>query len=123
MSTVIHNIAIDCADPYRLAQFWSAVLDRPLVDAEPGDPELSLPLTDSQNLYFQAVPEPKNGKNRLHVCLCPDRPRDEEVERLLALGATLSEDHRRSDGSGWAVLLDIEGNEFCVLRSAAERHA
>jgi hypothetical protein len=36
---------------------------------------------------------------------------------LLGLGATLFEDHRRPDGSGWATLADPEGNEFCVLRT------
>jgi hypothetical protein len=51
----------------------------------------------------------------------PDR--DEEVERLLALGATLVADHRRPDGSGWAVLADPGRNELCVERSAAERAA
>jgi predicted enzyme related to lactoylglutathione lyase len=49
------------------------------------------------------------------------RPREAEVERLLALGASLAEDHRKPDGTGWAVLTDPEGNEFCVVRSAAER--
>lgn len=54
----------------------------------------------------------------------PGRPtRDEEVERLLASGATLVADHRRPDGTGWATLADLEGNEFCVERSAAERAA
>jgi predicted enzyme related to lactoylglutathione lyase len=62
-------------------------------------------------------------KNRLHLCLQPDIPRDEEVERLLGLGATLFDDRRNPDGTGWAVLTDPEGNEFCVLRSAAERAA
>jgi predicted enzyme related to lactoylglutathione lyase len=62
-------------------------------------------------------------KNRLHLCLQPDIPRDEEVERLLGLGATLADDRRNADGTGWAVLTDPEGNEFCVLRSAAERAA
>jgi len=52
-----------------------------------------------------------------------DRTREEEVTRLLGLGATLVADHRRSDGSGWAVLADPEGNELCVERSAAERAA
>jgi hypothetical protein len=32
-------------------------------------------------------------------------------------------DHRHADGSGWAVLADPEGNEFCVERSPAERDA
>jgi predicted enzyme related to lactoylglutathione lyase len=61
-------------------------------------------------------------KNRVHLELQPtDRTRDEEVERLVALGAKLVDDRRRPDGTGWAVLTDPEGNELCVERSAAER--
>jgi predicted enzyme related to lactoylglutathione lyase len=68
------------------------------------------------------VPEPKTVKNRVHLDLMPDdRTRDEEVERLLGIGATLVADHRRPDGAGWVVLADPEGNEFCIERSAAER--
>jgi Glyoxalase-like domain len=70
------------------------------------------------------VPEPKTVKNRVHLDLMPtDRTRDEEVERLLGIGATLVADHRRPDGTGWVVLADPEGNEFCIERSAAERAA
>ncbi len=66
-------------------------------------------------VIFIRVPEPKTVKNRLHIDVSPiDRGQDEEVERLLALGA------RRVDiGQGeqsWVVLADPEGNEFCVLR-------
>jgi hypothetical protein len=49
------------------------------------------------------------------MCLRPtDRSRDEEVERILGLGATMYDDRRDGD-RGWAVLADPEGNEFCVL--------
>ena len=37
------------------------------------------------------------------------------TERLLALGASQLADHRRPDGSGWIMLADPEGNEFCIL--------
>jgi hypothetical protein len=75
-------------------------------------------------LLFGPVPEGKSGKNRVHLDLQPtDRSRDEEVARLLELGATQVADHRRDDGTGWVVLADPEGNEFCVERSAAERAA
>jgi hypothetical protein len=50
-----------------------------------------------------------------------DQPGDDEVERLLGLGATLHEDHRTPEGSGWVTLTDPEGNEFCIERSDAER--
>ncbi len=61
-------------------------------------------------------------KNRLHLDVQPvDRTRDEEVERLIGLGAKLFEDHRLPDGRGWVTLVDPEGNEFCIERSSAER--
>jgi hypothetical protein len=67
-------------------------------------------------LVFALVPESKTVKNRVHIDVSPiDRDRDEEVQRLLGLGA------RHVDvGQGeqsWVVLADPEGNEFCVLRS------
>ncbi len=74
-------------------------------------------------LYFNQVPEAKTVKNRIHLCLRPTSSREEEVERLLALGATLVTDHRKPDGAGWAVLADPEGNEFCVLRSESDHAA
>lgn len=52
-----------------------------------------------------------------------DGTREQELERLLDLGAREVADRRRPDGSGWIVLADPEGNEFCILRSAAERAA
>ena len=69
------------------------------------------------------MPEAKTVKNRIHLCLRPETSRDQEVERLLGLGATLVADRRNPDGSGWAVLADPEGNEFCVLRSESDRAA
>ncbi|MFF7196824.1 VOC family protein [Streptomyces sp. NPDC088197] len=124
MVSVVQNVAIDCADAYSLALFWSGVTGRPLdPEDRPGDPEVQVLLADGPLLHFNQVPEPKTVKNRVHLCLRPDTTRDEEVDRLLALGATLLTDRRNPDGTGWAVLTDPEGNEFCVLRSQADREA
>ena len=41
---------------------------------------------------------------------------------MLGLGATQLADRRNPDGSGWVVFADPEGNEFCIVRSEAERH-
>ena len=122
MTSVIENTCIDSANPYQLAQFWSQVLDLP-VDPEcaPDDEEVGITLGDDRWLLFLRVPEPKTVKNRMHVCLQPQQPRDREVDRLLGIGATMYDDRRTPDGKGWAVLQDPEGNEFCVLRSAPER--
>jgi predicted enzyme related to lactoylglutathione lyase len=125
VSSRIENIVIDCADTYELSGFWSEVLGYPRhPDDQPGDPEAILVPPDGVGpvVFFQAVPEGKTVKNRLHLCVHPtDRGRDAEVERLTGLGATQVTDCRRPDGGGWVVLADPEGNEFCVLRPPAER--
>ncbi len=128
MTSVIHNINVDCADPYRLALFWAEVTgwtEHPDEGNAPDDPEALLISPDGDlHLLFIAGPDVKTGKNRMHLDLRPtDRTRDEEVTRLLDLGATLIDDRRISDGTGWAVLGDPEGNEFCIERSAIERSA
>ncbi|MFJ6619195.1 VOC family protein [Kitasatospora sp. NPDC091335] len=124
MVSVLQNVAIDCADAYGLARFWSGVTGRPLeADCRPGDRETQVLLAGGLVLYFNEVPEAKTVKNRVHLCLRPETSRDEEVERLFGLGATLVADHRKPDGAGWAILADPEGNEFCVLRSESDRAA
>ncbi|WP_340375064.1 VOC family protein [Streptomyces sp. SS7] len=122
MTSAIRHVTIDCSDAYAVGLFWSEVLGMPLQDEDkPGDEEA---LIKGAGLLFVTVPEAKTIKNRVHLDLEPqDRTRDEEVERLLALGATLVADRRRPDGTGWALLADPEGNEFCVERSRAERGA
>lgn len=122
MVSVVQNVAVDCGDAYALALFWSEVTGGSLgPEDEPGNPETLVVLPTGLVLYFNEVPEPKRGKNRLHLCLRPETSRDAEVERLVALGATFVADRREADGTGWAVLADPEGNEFCVLRSESER--
>jgi len=120
MTSLIRHVTIDCADAYALATFWSKALDQPLHEEDqPGDPEA---LIEAAGVLFVTVPETKTVKNRVHFDLQPqDRTRDEEVERLLALGATVVDDQRKPDGTGWVVMADPEGNEFCVERSQAER--
>jgi predicted enzyme related to lactoylglutathione lyase len=118
MTSGIFNVAFDCADPYQLAQFWSKVTGHPLgAEDIPGDPEVAIALPNGLNLYFQQVPEAKVGKNRVHVCMRPVGRQADELQRLLAIGATIVDDRRAlAEHGGWAVLADPEGNEFCLLR-------
>ncbi len=122
MLTTIAHVTADAADPFALATWWTGVLGgRVGAGDRPGDPEVSIVGVDLP-LLFVEVPDRKVVKNRMHLCLQPEeRSRNAEVDRILALGATLVDDLRHPDGTGWAVLADPEGNEFCVLRSSAER--
>ncbi len=123
MASRFTELVIDCHHPRELADFWCAVLDYEVIDAQDDDVEISgwQPTPQAVRAQVHAptllfTRESKAVKNRLHIDVSPiDRSRDEEVERLLALGA------RHVDiGQGeqsWVVLADPEGNEFCVLRS------
>jgi hypothetical protein len=123
MTSLIRHLTIDCHDAYELGTWWTQVVGGRLGDDDvPGDPEALLTTDGGLQLLFEQVPDDKQVKNRLHFDLQPqDRTRDEEVERLLTLGAKVYGDHRRPDGTGWVTMQDPEGNEFCVERSAAER--
>lgn len=122
MSISVRSVTFDCADPYRIARWWCEVFGVPPHPNDfPGDPvALCAPGEGQLRLLFERVPEAKSGKNRVHVDLQAGQQRDEEVERLLHLGASLVADHRQSDGIGWVVLADPDGNEFCVERGGAD---
>ena len=66
-------------------------------------------------MFFQKVPESKAVKNRLHLDVRPTGSMEAEVARLKESGAT-EQTLVKVEGSFWTVMLDPEGNEFCVLR-------
>jgi glyoxalase superfamily protein len=123
MTSKFTELAIDCADPGRLARFWCSVLGYDVLDEEVGIVTIGSPLVPEgkrrpgpvpPTLTFAQVPESKIVKNRVHLDVNPtDREQDEEVSRLLDLGAQRA-DVGQGDQS-WVVLADPEGNEFCVL--------
>jgi hypothetical protein len=135
MASRLTEISLDCHDPDRLADFWTAALDWVVLDREPALVEIGPAGRDdgalldavrtgpvAPTMFLAQVAEDKVVKNRLHLDLSPiDRSRDEEVDRLLALGATHA-DVGQSGEESWVVLADPEGNEFCVLRSLAPEH-
>ena len=128
MACHIATTTVDSRNAYTQSLFWSAVLGFAEDPDDPNKPEHEECLIRSpdgrQRILFIDVPEAKQVKNRIHFDLQPtDTSRDEELERLLELGATQVDDRRLADGRGWVVLSDPEGNEFCILRSAAERAA
>jgi Glyoxalase-like domain len=120
---VVQYVTFDCAQPYELATFWRDATGGELhPETEKEDDEILL-RGGGVDLLFIKVPEGKSVKNRLHLDLAGSAgsTRDEEVERLLGLGARVFEDRRNPDGTGWVTMLDPEGNEFCVCRAEYER--
>ncbi|WP_199430262.1 VOC family protein [Qaidamihabitans albus] len=112
MTLRLGMVTIDCADPRRLAGFWTSVLGGEIA----ADYDEYIVLTGGEqagvNIGLQRVPEPKAGKNRVHLDLGTDDPA-REIERLVALGARRVAEHD-VPGLSWTVLTDPEGNEFCV---------
>ena len=108
------GLVLDCADPERLAPFWAAALGYTTVGAA-GSYVMLLPEgRPGPQLLLQRVPEPKAGKNRMHVDVhVPDV--EAEARRLEALGATRADSAPvRELGHAWIRMADPEGNEFCV---------
>ena len=124
MTSKFTELAIDCADPGGLARFWCSVLDYEVQDEDDGLVTIGSPLmTKGTNqrgpvppaLTFAHVPEGKTVKNRLHLDVSPaDRGQDEEVRRLLGLGARHADVGQTGEES-WVTLADPEGNEFDIL--------
>jgi predicted enzyme related to lactoylglutathione lyase len=117
MAAHLTEISIDATRPERLARFWGEVLGWPVTDEDRGLSWISA--TGEYNAHpmivFAPVPEAKSVKNRVHLDVSPSGvDQADELERLLALGATRV-DVGQSDDVSWVVLADPEGNEFCLL--------
>jgi Glyoxalase-like domain len=135
------QIAVDCARPHELADWWAEALGwqvepqdeafiRRMVDEGHASEDqttrhkgalvwavgaaIRSPEPDRPRILFQAVPEPKTVKNRLHLDVRVGAEAQEaEVARLSGMGAR--ELWRGAQGpSAWVTMADPEGNEFCV---------
>ena len=128
----IDSVVFDCRDAAPLARFWAAALgwtvapydeeelerlaSKGIYDPEE-DPSVMVEPpshTDLPVLFFTEVPEEKVAKNRVHLDLAADGPIEEEVQRLEGLGAAVRNWAEEGD-SMWCVMLDPQGNEFCVV--------
>jgi hypothetical protein len=117
MTIAINSLTVDSRDPRAVAAFWAAALDWPIL-YDSDDEVLIAPFDERKPgvvpVLFLKNPDDKRVKNRWHFDLAP-QDQAAEVVRLEGLGA------RRADiGQGevdWIVMADVEGNEFCVLKS------
>ncbi|MFF2960146.1 VOC family protein [Streptomyces sp. NPDC057963] len=136
------QVTFDCAEPERVARFWSEVLGYVVPPPPEGfttwdDFNRSLPPEDQGSwsvckdpsgvgprMYFQRVPEGKAAKNRVHLdvrdgtgLVGEERLAVLEAEcaRLVALGAVRVQLLRADGVNEFCIAMqDIEGNEFCL---------
>jgi hypothetical protein len=110
-------LVFDANDPHGLARFWSAALGWEVDDSE-GAGCVGLKATDGTpwRIEFRPVPEPKTGRNRIHLDLTSTSLDDQQasVSLLLERGAHHVDVGQRPD-EPHVVLADPEGNELCVI--------
>jgi predicted enzyme related to lactoylglutathione lyase len=108
------DLVLDCADAEQLTGFWRDALGYRVYFAGEGFAVLVPDDGNASPLVLQQVPEPKVGKNRMHLDIVADEI-EPEITRLEALGARRLHDDIQSVGeTQWVTLADPEGNEFCV---------
>jgi hypothetical protein len=108
------QVVVDCRQARSLGGFYAALLDRPLVDDANDFFAFIPPGADPPfpGLMFLQVPEPRSGKNRVHIDLVTD-DKDAAVARAIELGATSLGDFDEY-GAVWTTLTDPEGNVFDI---------
>ena len=104
MACRLTELVIDCHDHVLVGTFWSRVLGYEITEQSDGPENYHVALQGPDGagptILVDRTPDQKVSKNRLHIDVnATDRSQDEEVERILALGAT-----RRRHRSGRAVL-------------------
>ncbi len=112
MSLDIAMITFDCTDPDVLAEWWSKAVGGDLNAVAPGN-FVMVALRNGPALGFQKVPDPTPGKNKVHFDL-HSSDMEGEVSRLVGLGAQEIGRNEFGDDFRWVVLVDPEGNAFCV---------
>jgi len=116
MPVRLHHIVIDTHDLPRLAQFWTQALGWKVLSEREGEIVIGTDENAPVGICFMPVTDRKIVKNRVHLDITTAaEDRDQEIERLLALGARRADIGQTGEES-WTVLADPEGNEFCVIR-------
>jgi Glyoxalase-like domain len=141
------QVTVDCADPHALADWWAETLGwqvqpqdeafvrRMISEGYAADSDTKLRggmlvwsegasichpegTRRAPRVLFQAVPEAKAVKNRLHLDVrIGAGDVDSEVAGLVARGAKVLHNGQQGPHT-WVTLADPEGNEFCVSQSA-----
>ena len=106
-------VTIDCADPERLASFWSALLGVEVEEREEEVVALAPQPGTGVGVHFRRVPEPKQGKNRAHLDFVV-KDADGSRAQVTDLGGQILQRHEE-DGWVWWVVADPEGNEACLV--------
>ena len=116
MPVRMHHVVIDAHDLPGLARFWVQALGWRVLSERENEIVIGTDENAPVGICLMPAADPKTVKNRVHLDLTTSAAdRDQEIERLLALGARRV-DIGQTGAESWTVLADPEGNEFCVVR-------
>ncbi len=116
MPVRLHHIVVDAHDLPGLARFWTQALGWKILSEREREIVIGTDENAPVGICFMPVTDLKTVKNRVHLDLTSSAAdRDQEIDRLLALGARRA-DIGQTGAESWTVLADPEGNEFCVVR-------
>lgn len=105
---------IDCTDLETMTAFWGQLLDVEFQVVEHFGFLAHAP-DRKVTIWLQHVPEPKQGKNRVHLDFAvPDL--DAALDRIRRLGGTVGE-RQEWQGHRWNICADPEGNVFDVMQA------
>ena len=110
----LHHVILDGPDPHALAGFWSALLGQPVTYRSD---DFRVLRGEHVNVSLQRARTPVSARDQMHLDLYTD-DQAAEVARLAGLGATRLR-HVQEAGDDYVVMTDPEGNEFCVVATAA----
>jgi predicted enzyme related to lactoylglutathione lyase len=109
----LQEVVIDCRDPATLVEFWARLFGAEAVVRDETWAYVDAPVTRIR-IAFQRVPEAKTVKNRVHLDVEVDDIAA-EADRVTALGARAHGPPMEDDQGPFQVMLDPEGNEFCLV--------
>jgi predicted enzyme related to lactoylglutathione lyase len=113
------GLVLDCHNPRALAEFWAAALGYVSIGEAGAYVVLYPDGRPGPKLLLQQVPELKSVKNRMHLDI-DAVDIEAEADRLEALGAhRVAIDQIHEHGTSWILMVDPEGNEFCVCDGGA----
>src|ERR1700730_1884386 len=116
MPVRLRYIVVDAHDLPGLARFWPEALGCKALSERENEIVIGTDVNAPVGMCFMPVSDPKTVKNRVHLDLTSSAAdRDQESDRLLALGARRV-DIGQTGAESWTVLADPEVNEFCVVR-------
>jgi hypothetical protein len=113
MPVRLHHIIVDAHDLLGLARLWTQAPGWKVLSERENEIVIGTGENAPAGMCFMPITDPKTVKNRVHLDLTGSAAdRDQEIDRLLALGARRA-GIGQAGAESWTVLADPEGNEFC----------